>query len=75
MVDGSLGPCGPLAMGPLHCPLCIGLAVLSIFRVSAHALLLWRMGGPVTGARGQDQGEPQGLAQPQALAQPQGLAA
>ena len=29
-------------MGLMHCPLCIGLAVLSALRFSAHALLLWR---------------------------------
>ena len=32
-------------MGPLHCPLCIGLAVLSFSRVAAHALLLQRLSG------------------------------
>ena len=35
-------------MGLMHCPLCIGLAVLSAVRFSAHALLLWRRFGPVS---------------------------
>lgn len=34
-------------MGLMHCPLCIGLAVLSAARFSAHAWLLWRRFGPV----------------------------
>ncbi|MEB3166978.1 MAG: hypothetical protein VKO65_09960 [Cyanobacteriota bacterium] len=29
-------------MGPMHCPLCVGLAVLSAVRFSAHALLVWQ---------------------------------
>ena len=29
-------------MGLMHCPLCMGLAVLSALRFSAHALLIWR---------------------------------
>ena len=29
-------------MGLMHCPLCMGLAVLSALRFSAHAWLLWR---------------------------------
>lgn len=32
-------------MGPLHCPLCVGLALLSIGRVATHALLLQRLIG------------------------------
>lgn len=34
-------------MGPMHCPLCIGLAVLSALRTAAHAWLLWRRYGPL----------------------------
>jgi hypothetical protein len=34
-------------MGLMHCPLCIGLAVLSAVRFSAHAWLVWRRFGPV----------------------------
>ena len=34
-------------MGLMHCPLCIGLAVLSALRFSAHAWLAWRRFGPV----------------------------
>lgn len=30
-------------MGPLHCPLCIALAVLSLLRTASQALLLWRL--------------------------------
>jgi hypothetical protein len=38
-------------MGPLHCPLCVGLALLTMGRVAAHALLVqrisgWRLGRP-----------------------------
>ena len=33
-------------MGLMHCPLCIGLAVLSAVRFSAHAWLVWRRYGP-----------------------------
>lgn len=29
-------------MGLMHCPLCIGLAVLSALRTTAHAWLLWQ---------------------------------
>lgn len=29
-------------MGLMHCPLCMGLAVLSAVRFSANALLLWQ---------------------------------
>ncbi len=34
-------------MGLMHCPLCIGLAVLSAVRFSAHAWLVWRRFGPL----------------------------
>lgn len=33
-------------MSLMHCPLCVGLAVLSAMRCSAHALLLWRRFAP-----------------------------
>ena len=33
-------------MGLMHCPLCIGLALLSALRFSGHAWLLWRRFGP-----------------------------
>jgi hypothetical protein len=33
------------AMGPLHCPLCIGLALLSMLRTAAYGMLLARMAG------------------------------
>ncbi|MEB3199374.1 MAG: hypothetical protein VKK62_02450 [Synechococcaceae cyanobacterium] len=33
-------------MGPLHCPLCIGLAILSLLRTATQATLLWRLFGP-----------------------------
>jgi len=33
-------------MGLMHCPLCMGLAVLSAVRFSAHAWLVWRRFGP-----------------------------
>ncbi len=33
-------------MGLAHCPICIGLAVLSAIRFSAHALLLWQLRRP-----------------------------
>lgn len=36
-----------LPMGLMHCPLCMGLAVLSAVRFSAHAWLLWRRFGPL----------------------------
>jgi hypothetical protein len=32
-------------MGPLHCPLCIGLALLSMLRTAAYGVLLARMAG------------------------------
>ena len=35
-------------MGLMHCPLCIGLAVLSALRTAAHAWLLWRRYAPLT---------------------------
>ena len=28
-------------MGVMHCPICVGLAVLSVLRVSAYGSLLW----------------------------------
>ena len=31
------------SMGLLHCPLCMGLAVLSALRFSAHALLAYQL--------------------------------
>lgn len=30
-------------MGPLHCPLCVGLGILCLFRTGALAVLLLRM--------------------------------
>jgi hypothetical protein len=30
-------------MALTHCPLCIGLAVLSVIRGLSHGLLLWRL--------------------------------
>lgn len=30
-------------MGLSHCPLCMGLAVLSAVRFMAHAVLLWQL--------------------------------
>ncbi len=30
-------------MGLAHCPLCMGLAVLCVARVSAHAMMVWRL--------------------------------
>ena len=35
----------PSAMSLLHCPLCVGLAVLSAVRTLAHATLLWQLRG------------------------------
>ncbi|MFN7899848.1 MAG: hypothetical protein ACK5N0_09335 [Synechococcaceae cyanobacterium] len=32
-------------MGPLHCPLCIGLALLSILRTAAYGVLMARLAG------------------------------
>jgi hypothetical protein len=32
-------------MGPLHCPLCVGLALLTMGRVAAHGLLVQRLSG------------------------------
>lgn len=40
-------------MGPLHCPLCIGLALLSLLRTAAYGLLLVRMAGLGTNAAGE----------------------
>ena len=37
-------------MGPLHCPLCIGLALLSLSRSAAVGMLLVRMAGLGIGA-------------------------
>lgn len=39
----------PSAMSLLHCPLCIGLAVLSAVRTLAHAILLWQLRGDQSG--------------------------
>ena len=39
----SVGSPGIAAMSLLHCPLCIGLAVLSTVRGCAHAALLWQL--------------------------------
>ena len=36
-------PLGIAAMSLLHCPLCIGLAVLSVGRGLAHAALAWQL--------------------------------
>jgi hypothetical protein len=33
-------------MGLAHCPLCVGLAVLSIVRCGAYGLLLWQLRPP-----------------------------
>jgi hypothetical protein len=38
----SRHPHRALPMGLAHCPLCVGLAVLSVVRCSACALMLWR---------------------------------
>ena len=32
-------------MGPLHCPLCIGLALLSMLRTAAHGVRLVQAAG------------------------------
>jgi hypothetical protein len=32
-------------MGPIHCPLCIGLALLSVLRTAAYGVLMARMAG------------------------------
>ncbi len=43
-VDSGQGWRYPLnSMGPLHCPLCLGLALLSVGRGFAHAALFWQM--------------------------------
>lgn len=39
----SVGSHGCAAMSLLHCPLCIGLAMLSIGRGCAHAALVWQL--------------------------------
>lgn len=39
-------------MGLMHCPLCMGLAVLCAVRFSAHAWLVWRRFGPVPASAG-----------------------
>lgn len=39
----SVGSHGIAAMSLLHCPLCIGLAVLSLGRGLAHAALAWQL--------------------------------
>jgi len=43
-VEGSLSrhPHRALPMGLAHCPLCVGLAVLSVVRCSACGLMLWQ---------------------------------
>ncbi|MBM5803473.1 MAG: hypothetical protein FJ078_05060 [Cyanobacteria bacterium K_DeepCast_35m_m2_155] len=33
----------PATMSITHCPLCIGLAVLSALRFMAHAVMLWSL--------------------------------
>ena len=38
-------------MSVLHCPLCIGLAVLSVGRAMAHLTLLTLTGLPAQGSR------------------------
>jgi hypothetical protein len=40
-------------MGPLHCPLCIGLALLSLLRTAAYGMLLARMAGFGSGSPGE----------------------
>jgi hypothetical protein len=40
-------------MGLMHCPLCMGLAVLSAVRFSAHAWLFWRRYAAARIPRGQ----------------------
>lgn len=39
----SVGVLCAAAMSLLHCPLCIGLAVLSAVRGCAHAALFWQL--------------------------------
>ena len=41
-------------MGLMHCPLCVGLAVLSAVRFSAHAWLVWRRFGPLQQVAGRE---------------------
>lgn len=38
-------------MGLTHCPLCVGLAVLSVARAVAHGLLLWQWRRPAPRTR------------------------
>ena len=42
-IPASVGIPSAAAMSLLHCPLCIGLAVLSTVRGCAHAALLWQL--------------------------------
>lgn len=42
-IPASVGAQRNPGMGPLHCPLCIGLALLSLGRGLAHAALLWQL--------------------------------
>jgi hypothetical protein len=42
-IPASVGIPSAAAMSLLHCPLCIGLAVLSAVRGCAHAALLWQL--------------------------------
>lgn len=37
---------GELAVSITHCPLCVGLAVLSAVRFMAHGLMLWPLVRP-----------------------------
>ncbi|MEB3321939.1 MAG: hypothetical protein VKI81_03860 [Synechococcaceae cyanobacterium] len=39
----TCGPNGRCPMGLTHCPLCVGLAVLSALRGLGHLVLLWRL--------------------------------
>jgi hypothetical protein len=52
-------------MGVTHCPLCVGLAVLSAVRFSAHALLIWNVRRSPTRAASQQGSLPR--LQPQAI--------
>ena len=42
-IPASVEGHGAAAMSLLHCPLCIGLAVLSVGRGFAHAALFWQL--------------------------------
>ncbi|QEY32716.1 hypothetical protein EVJ50_11245 [Synechococcus sp. RSCCF101] len=33
----------PAPMGLLHCPICLGLAVLSVVRAACHACMVWQL--------------------------------